>query len=56
MGRVAVVLLGLVVLVLTGAYFWTGKPGYLKWAKGLFMLGLSVGLVFFLVLLVMRLV
>jgi predicted acyltransferase len=55
MARLILFALGLGVLGLAATYFWTGKPGYLRWAKGLFLVGLGAGVSFFVVLLILRL-
>jgi hypothetical protein len=56
MWRLIVFVFGATTLGLVGAYFWTGRSWYLQWAKRLFVLGLMLGLVFFMVLLVSRLI
>ena len=55
MWRLIIFVFGAAVLALVGAYFWSGKPWCLQWARRLFLTGLSVGLAFFVVLLLSRL-
>jgi hypothetical protein len=45
---------GIVVCVLL--YFVSGRAGYLTWARRLFLSGLGLGVVFFTVLLIKRLI
>jgi hypothetical protein len=56
MFRAALGLLGLAITVLVGLYFLSGKPRYLLWARRLFLAGLALGALFFVVLLIKRLI
>jgi len=56
MYRALLLAFGAAILVLVLLYFASGKPRYLSWARRTLLAGLAVGVVFFAVLLVKRLI
>jgi ABC-type Fe3+-siderophore transport system permease subunit len=47
---------GIGIAILVVAYFITGRARYLAWARRMFLAGLAVGVLFFAVLLLKRLI
>jgi hypothetical protein len=56
MFRVLLLLTGVVIAVLVALYFLSGQVRYLSWARRLFIAGLALGVLFFVVLTIKRLI
>jgi hypothetical protein len=56
MFRVLLLLTGVAIAVLVALYFLSGQVRYLSWARRLFVAGLGLGVVFFVVLTIKRLI